>query len=544
MAYRLDISPYERLDIAAHYVFDHTPGKVNRLQDFYQLSRGDIYAISGKVLAAFNPQKPGPKPDPLGKLQRQVATLKTQNEALRKQVAELESKLSQSVVVDKRRIEDFILTALVTPSSHEGIRDLLAAAYGEKYRSSTGKSSQLTSQYGTIAGLILLDDRVTSRFGKGLADEIFFSKDPILVVTEPQSTAIGAIELSTSRDGDSWQQVLKRFPNLELVVSDWATGLRKGIKILPQQAEHQVEHQPDIWHLSREVHRLTRKLEATTSQLLQEEEKARKKLQKGTKGTKGKKGKKGKIDQPTLEKVEAKVSTNLEWMETYYQAVEKLVETFDPIAEDQPAQFHLRTKAEALTQLDTVIATLEGLPDSRVNKLVKALKSRRENCFVFLTQLQARFQTIPVEFRIPCSLSPDQVRTWILLEIILTRHLYQDNDHSILHAWHTLWKKLNQQLMPYLKNYQQLRRAIVQLIGSPDRASSLVEMINSLLRRFQQIKRHTSQEFLYLAALHHNMKSFGSDCKRHGRSPFQILGIDFGTNNWLDLLRSYQLPAA
>jgi predicted nucleic acid-binding Zn-ribbon protein len=528
MAYRTDIRPYERLDIAAQYALDHISGTVSRLQDIYHLSRGDIYAISAKALGAFEPQKPGPKPDNLGELQRQVATLQTQNEALRQQVAELESKLCQSVLVDKRRIEDLILTALVTPPSHEGISDLVAAAYGEKYRSSTGKASQLTNHYGTIAGLILLDDRVTSLLKNGLADEIFFSHKPVLVVTDPKSTAIGAIELSTRRDGDSWQQVFKRFPNLALIVSDLAKGLRKGIKILPQQ----VDHQGDSWHLFREIHRLSRKLEATTSSLLQEEEKARKKL------------KKGKIYQPTLKKVKAKVSANLEWMETYYQAIEKLVEAFDPVAEDQPGQFHLRTKDEALIQLDAVIATLKGLPDRRINKLVKELKGRKESCFVFLDHLQARFQSLPVEFRASCALSPDQVRSWILQEIILTQHLYQDPDQSILQAWHQLWKKLNQQLMPYLKNYQQVRRAILKLIGSPARASSLVEMINSLLRRFQQIKRHTSQEFLYLAALHHNMKSFGSDCKRHGRSPFQILGIDFGTNNWLDLLRSYQLAAA
>jgi hypothetical protein len=500
---------------------------IRPLQDIYNLSRGDIYAITAKALDAFEPQKPGPKSDPLGELQRQVATLQAQNEALRKQVVELESKLCQSVLVDKRRIEDLIMTALVTPPSHEGISDLVAAAYGEKYRVSTGKVSQLTTHYGTIAGLILLDDRLTSRFQNGLADEIFFSRKPVLVVTEPASTAIGAIELSTSRDGDSWQQVFKRFPNLALIVSDLAKGLRKGIKVLPQQADHQ----GDSWHLFREIQRLSRKLEATTSALLLEEEKARKKL------------KKGKIYRPTLQKVEAKVSANLEWMETYYQAIEKLVEAFDPIAEDQPGQFHLRSKAEALIQLDAVIDTLKGLPDPRVNKLVKELKSRRESCFVFLDHLHARLQTLPVEFTTPCSLSPDQVRSLIIQEIVLTQRLYQDSDLSILNAWHKLWKRLNQQLMPYLKNYRQVRRAIVQLIRSPARASSLVEMINSLLRRFQQIKRHTSQEFLYLAALHHNMKSFGSDCKRHGRSPFQILGIDFGNNNWLELLRSYQLAA-
>jgi hypothetical protein len=529
MAYRRDIGPYERLDIAAQYASDHIPGTVSRLQDIYHLSRGDIYSITAKALDAFEPQKPGPKADPVGELKREVATLQVQNKALRKQVLELESTLRQSVLVDKRRIEDFIITALVTPPSHEGISELVVAAYGEKYRVSTGKISQLTTHYGTIAGLILLDDRVTSRFQDGLADEIFFSRKPVLVVTEPASTAIGAIELSTSRDGDSWQQVLKRFPNLTLIVSDLAKGLRKGIKILPQQADHQ----GDSWHLFREVQRLSRKLEATTSALLLEEEKARKKL------------KKGKIYRPTLQKVEAKVSANLEWMETYYQAVEKLVEAFDPIAEDQPGQFHLRSKADALIQLDAVVDTLKGLPDSRINKLVKELKSRRESCFVFLDHLNARSQTLPVKFTTPCSLSPNQVRSLILQEIILTQHLCQDqdNDLSILNAWHKLWKRLNQQLMPCLKNYQQVRRAIVKLIRSPARASSLVEMINSLLRRFQQIKRHTSQEFLYLAALHHNMKSFGSDCKRHGRSPFQILGIDFGTNNWLELLRSYQLAA-
>jgi hypothetical protein len=97
--------------------------------------------------------------------------------------------------------------------------------------------------------------------------------------------------------------------------------------------------------------------------------------------------------------------------------------------------------------------------------------------------------------------------------------------------------------MPYLQNYQELHRAIVGLIGSPPRASSLVEMINSLLRRFQQIKRHPSQEFLYLVALHDNMKPFGAGCKRHGRSPFQILGVDMGTDHWLELLRTYDLAA-
>lgn len=524
MPYRIDISPYERLNIAAQYALDNTVGTVSRLQDLYNLSRTDIYTITAKALDAFKPFKPGPKPNTVGQLQSQIALLQAQNNTLSKQVSVLEHKLSNAVVVDKSRLEDFILTALVTPPTHEGIIDLLTVAYGEKYRLSTGKISQLNNHYGTIAGLVLLDDRVTSRFINALADEIFFNRTATLVVADFHSTAIGAIELSANRDGNSWQKVLMRFQNLAFLVSDLAKGLRKGISILPWL----VIHQADIWHLFREVHRITRKLEATTSKLLDEEDRARENL------------KKGKIYRPTLVKIEAKVKSNLEWMETYYQAIETLVEAFDPIVEDQ---FRLRTQNEAKAQMDKVIAILEELPDRRIDKLIGQLKDRQDKCFAFLDLLQTHFQALPVEFAAPCSLNPGEVRSMILQEILLSRQLSKSNDHSILQAWQQLWKKLTQHLMPFLKNFQQLRRAIIGLIGSPVRASSLVEMINSLLRRFQQIKRHPSQEFLYLAALHHNMKTFGSGCKRQGRSPFQILGVDFGTDNWLELLRTYKLAA-
>lgn len=529
MAYRMDLGPYERLDIAARYTFDSTPGMVSSLQDLYNLSRGNIHAIVAKALEGFKPNKPGPKPDPLGKLWAQIAALEAQNKALKDRATDLEQKLSQSVIIDQRRLEDFILTALVTPPSHEGISNLVATAYGEKYRPSVGKISQLNRHYGTVAGLILLDERLTSHFKDALADEIFFCGAPTLVVTEFYSTAIGAIELSASRDGDSWKRCLERFRNLSFLASDLAKGLRKGLQLLPWM----VNHQGDNWHLFREVQRLTRKLEATTSQLFQEEDKARQQLQKG------------KIYRPTMEKVEAKVGANLEWMETYYQAVEGLVDAFNPVVDEQPAQPHLRTRAEAQAQLDQVIAALRGLPDRRVDKLVKELNGRRECCSAFLDRLQDQIDALPVKFRsgISSPLSPSEVRSLITQEVLLSRQLYKSNDPAVLQAWQELWQKLNQEVMPYLENYLELRRAMVKLIGSPVRASSLVEMINSLLRRFQQIKRHPSQEFLYLAALHYDMKPFSSGCKRQGRSPFQILGVDLGTDNWLELLRTYELAS-
>jgi hypothetical protein len=172
----MDISPTQRLHIAARYTFDSTPAMVNTLQELYNRSRQDIYTITTQALEAFHPPKPGPKPDPVGTLQARVTALEIQNQTLRDQVAAVEQQLAYAGGVDKRRIEDFILTALVTPPTHAGIAPWVAVVYGEQYQPNPSMISRLTSPYGTVAGLILRDERITSHFQTASADEIFFSR--------------------------------------------------------------------------------------------------------------------------------------------------------------------------------------------------------------------------------------------------------------------------------------------------------------------------------------------------------------------------------
>ena len=47
------------------------------------------------------------------------------------------------------------------------------------------------------------------------------------------------------------------------------------------------------------------------------------------------------------------------------------------------------------------------------------------------------------------------------------------------------------------------------------------------------------QECLWLLALKHNIEPFAHG-KRKGHSPFELLGIDLGTNDWVDLVLTYQ----
>ena len=66
-----------------------------------------------------------------------------------------------------------------------------------------------------------------------------------------------------------------------------------------------------------------------------------------------------------------------------------------------------------------------------------------------------------------------------------------------------------------------------------------MDCFNSKLRTVQYIKKHVSQEYLWLLALKNNIEPFAYG-KRKGHSLFELLGIDLGTNDWVDLVLTYQ----
>jgi hypothetical protein len=51
----------------------------------------------------------------------------------------------------------------------------------------------------------------------------------------------------------------------------------------------------------------------------------------------------------------------------------------------------------------------------------------------------------------------------------------------------------------------------------------------------QQVKKELHKDFLSLLAMKWNMTQF-EEGKRKGKSPFQILGLQADSANWLDLL--------
>ena len=455
--------------------------------------------------------------------------LDAERTSLKAHIDQLEARLARSVEVTPKRIEDLVLTAVTTPPSYGGIGEYVKVAFGEAYRPSPGKISRLVTHFGTLAGKILTDPRVTDHFDEACCDELFAGRRPILTVVEPASLAIGAVELSDHRGGEDWHVVLERFANLRYVSSDLGSGLQAGIRRCAQI----LRHQPDFWHLVvRPLSRITRSLEAQLEKVWDGEREALAKQQR-PKGH-------GTLYAPTVARIRREVEAQFDRMEHYYQGLELLFEAFDPLV-DEPGAPHLRTPKEAYLRLNEAVEQLLSVEDAKLDTLIQPLEAHRQHLFSFLDQLHQQIHAIPLEgLDDPQQAHP--IRALVLQEILLSRQRARTHDPKVVDAYAKIWSEIAH-LGPLQKHYPHWRTTLALCLYRPRRTSSPVETINSPLRTFQQIHRNPSQPLLDLYAIHHDMTPLGRGSKRQGKSPYQRLGVDLGTDDWLEALRSYRVAS-
>ena len=291
--------------------------------------------------------------------------------------------LRQSVEVTPERLERLLLTGIGEMLPYETIQTIVSVAYRPEFVPSVGHLSGLVNHTGTIAGLILNDERVTSAFQAAACDEIFFHQQPILTVVEPDSMAIGAIEKMGNRTAESWQAVLSHFPKLRYVVSDLARGLIKGV-----QLSGNLLHQGEMFHFFRDVGRTTQRLER--HRLLKEETDAWDKWCAG------------RIYTPTLENTLAKINTFLAQMEQYYHTIERLSLAFWPIMDNG----RLLTEKQAKLILTEVRSRLSSLVDAfGLADLIKQVRNAQTHCLSYLREISHKLgrlvYPLPETLRIP-----------------------------------------------------------------------------------------------------------------------------------------------
>src|SRR2546430_7228146 len=98
-------------------------------------------------------------------------------------------------------------------------------------------------------------------------DEIFLHREPVLMAIEPNSMAWMAGQRGPDRRGESWYEVITKWPCLEHVIADGGQGLERGVKLAnaarcaQDEASETVSSQAmtmglDVFHTQRELERV------------------------------------------------------------------------------------------------------------------------------------------------------------------------------------------------------------------------------------------------------------------------------------------------
>jgi tetratricopeptide (TPR) repeat protein len=510
---RRDISIEDRLEIFSLYQrFGHQHGYVTQLARQWGVSRHFIYDLASRVREAARWGTPGRKledrlDDEVARLRQRVRELEADCETLR---GELEIERRDRV----ERRNRLLLELALCPISERKIARCLAAAFG--YEPSQAVIHEQIEQAGAAALRLMQSEEVRLALTEAALDEIFSGGKPILTIVEPQSMMALVPEATGNRQGMTWSKVLEQYPNLQLAISDQGSGLLKGVTL-----RSGIEHQADLFHFKRSLHREVRRVEAQCYDAIAALDTARR-----------------LIERPRLldtariqarveyrEKAEA-VDRKLlafDWLELAVGYVEEQLEPFNRLTE------RLRSHEEARRAIEDALRLLDSMGEIEVKPIVTIIENASEHLLTFLRVLDRRLQAIEVRWRKVAGSNP-------ALFSAIARVWY----------WRSRWRRSEGGVRQYLialialqywerrmENLGEVVERVFDALERVVRASSVVESLNSIIRPYTSVKKRLSQRYLALIAFYWNCHSIP---QRGGRTPFEVAGVDLGSDDWVELI--------
>jgi hypothetical protein len=327
-----------------------------------------------------------------------------------------------------------------------------------------------------------------------LSDEIFAIGAPILVTLEAQSTAILKIELTSDRSAQTWQTHFEDLGNHLFhsigMASDRGVGLMAGYQAACQDGLWVCDQFHEFQDLFNRCHQLERK--AYTA--IGKEDEAAKKFDNA--------------------KSEANLQKRLEQYESAYQACEQAMARYDQL--DLLLQLlretlhlcsplgRLHTVEGVRSDLTHLLGLMQEIDDEKMPKLLKPIASHLDDILGPFKQVES----IHAEL---LELIPQQ----ILDALVLAWH----HDH-LGHQSHGKKKHHHQQECQHGLDFaegllddqfERLKGLVFEKLGAVVKASSLVEMVNSLIRPYlNSCKGQITQETLNLIMFYHNHRRYRS----------------------------------
>jgi hypothetical protein len=360
-----------------------------------------------------------------------------------------------------------------------------------------------------------------------LSDEIFAIRAPILVTIDARSTAILKIELASDRSAQTWETHFQdlgahRFHSLGMA-SDRGVGLKAGYQAACQEGFWVCDQFHEFQDLFNRCHHLERKAYGAI-------------------------GKEIKAAATFAHaKSEANLHKRLEQYEQVRQACERAIERYDQLnlllGMLREALYlcsnlgRLRTVEDVRSDLTVILSLMEDINDEKLPKLLKSIRAHMDDILVPFRQAE-HIHTDLLE------VIPEEIVDALALAWHHDHLFYQS--HGKKKHYHRResddWLNFSEGLLD--DQFDEFKVLVFEKLDSVVKASSLVEMVNSLIRPYlNSSKGQITQETLNLIMFYHNHRRYKSG-KRQGKAPIELLTGEALQGDWVDLLIQHKREAS
>lgn len=414
-------------------------------------------------------------------------------------------------------LDRFIVTCIANGVSYDGIQDIVAlweahVSHG-KIRQVLADAAQRATQ--ANASLPVPTNPV---YVEG--DEIYFRGKPVLLMVDERSLAVLVAASEDAADENAWGCHLleqkKRGVRFAGFISDQGPGLTAGWKASGIDARHQ----SDVFHTERDARRIASKLEKQARKAAAAKEAAWARLEDQTNPHRGPGRHKKPVTENELQRLETAADTAASLAGDAAYLTNEMRRSLSPLHSDGSR----RTLTQAQDDLTAIAELWCTIPDDDARKLGHNLPDRIPGLTSFFSSLEAAWQ--PWEER-------DKEATsfvgWVWNNRKALGEKPPATDDEVREQWGIA--------MP-----AEGVRAIWDSLEYLHRASSLVECVNSILRKHAQAHRGLTPDLLNLLIFRHNARVFPKG-KRAGSSPIQLLCGGPVCAHWTDGLFGPRHPA-
>jgi len=481
-------------------------GSINWLSDVFQVSRPTLYTIGERTKSSLltAPSQPS------------VEVPATEVSEGRKIIAITPNRMKRTTL------------SLVLPGgvSERSIRDCLRAAFDEERCAAF--VSALIHEAGQQAGEILAKvNHAVMGAVMQARDELFVGRDPILLMVDPHSLVITGLYATEDRDAETWGCVLlftqDRRVQIKGLSEDGCIPYEKSCKL----AKLYAAIQKDVWHPLEEVRKVIHDIEREAYKKLETTEKLEKQLLK-------------RWDDAVF----------VQWVGAYEQLEALLTQInqlsfwrgclWDAVELVDWRNGEIRHRAINQWLADETLKGIQQLSHPRIQKLAERLEKQLPEMLTFLDDIaqplaawQAQAEQCFQDHSYTICFQNSVARLWRLEHALRNGHKQFRKAALEAEQWLAAWIEDDPQL-------QALAEKLLFILEKTVRTSSAAETINSVLRPYLDRRRECTdlesrQLFLNLFVLWFNMHKFERG-PRKGKSPYELAGIDLGTDDWLTLL--------